>query len=248
MDAWPSGKHSNLDPESSGSPGRLRPTANSNQSVANPRPLPATPRQSVLLSLSPSQRKPRPLTSQWPPRPLQDPAAIPLGPKARTAGWDQSGSGHSAVFCCVSQIRKNLQGGVFRPSVHVYLSPANAARWAQCRCNAELLTAEDETLNVEKRTVTVASSRPRAPPSPEFQGSLKATKQAYEGLAALAQDRSLELLTTPGDCRAGVSTLQLLILLHMRGHSCSGCSFTGKDIGIPKYIPDIRRTLVGWAS
>lgn len=56
---------------------------NSNQSELNPRPLPATPRQSVVLSLSPSQRKPRPVASQWRPRPLQGPAAIPLGPNAR---------------------------------------------------------------------------------------------------------------------------------------------------------------------
>lgn len=63
----------------------------SNQSELNPRPLPATPRQSVFLSLSPSQRKPRPVASQWKSRPLQGPAATPLGPNARARAHDRVG-------------------------------------------------------------------------------------------------------------------------------------------------------------
>lgn len=60
VDAWPRGKRSDLDPESSGSPGRLRPTAKSNQSEANSRPLPATPRQTVLCPSVPARRSPAP--------------------------------------------------------------------------------------------------------------------------------------------------------------------------------------------
>lgn len=136
------------------SPQVLRLIAKSNQSELNPRPLPATPRQSVLLSLSPSQRKPRPVASQWRSLPLQGPAATPLGPNARaralTTGWDRRGGRHSFLFCCVSQIRKNLRGGAFRPSDHVNLSLASAARRAQSRRLTEPLAAEDEILDVEK--------------------------------------------------------------------------------------------------
>lgn len=60
VDAWPRGKRSDLDPESSGSPGRLRPTAKSNQSEANSRPLPATPRRTVLCPSVPARRSPAP--------------------------------------------------------------------------------------------------------------------------------------------------------------------------------------------
>lgn len=52
-----------------------------------------------------------------------------------------------------------------------------------------------------KKAVTAASSRPRTPSSPGFQGSLKVSERAYEELATLTKDGSLgvraELLT---DC------------------------------------------------
>lgn len=137
--AWPSGKHSNPAP----SPQVPRGDSARKQRATKVRRL-RVPYQPHRASRSfcpsvPARKSPRPVTSQWISRPLQGPEATPLGPnaRARTAGWEGRGGGHSDLFGSVSQIGKNLWGGAFSPSDHVNLFQASAARRAQCRFLAE---------------------------------------------------------------------------------------------------------------